>query len=79
MHAMPTPTSEAHPLVAPFFPSHLSYPFFFMNGLLCRYVFIGIYVLEAVIKILARGFIVDEFSYLRDPWNWLDFIVIGTA
>nr|AIW80051.1 voltage-gated sodium channel Nav1.9 variant a [Mus musculus] len=44
-----------------------------------EYVFIGIYVLEAVIKILARGFIVDEFSYLRDPWNWLDFIVIGTA
>uniref|UniRef100_F1M9X1 Sodium channel protein n=1 Tax=Rattus norvegicus TaxID=10116 RepID=F1M9X1_RAT len=44
-----------------------------------EYVFIGIYILEAVIKILARGFIVDEFSFLRDPWNWLDFIVIGTA
>lgn len=50
-----------------------------MNDLLCRCVFIGIYILEAVIKILARGFIVDEFSFLRDPWNWLDFIVIGTA
>ncbi|XP_028623112.1 sodium channel protein type 11 subunit alpha [Grammomys surdaster] len=44
-----------------------------------EYIFIGIYILEAVIKILARGFIVDEFSFLRDPWNWLDFIVIGTA
>ncbi|EGW00834.1 Sodium channel protein type 11 subunit alpha [Cricetulus griseus] len=44
-----------------------------------EYIFTGIYILEAVIKILARGFILDEFSFLRDPWNWLDFIVIGTA
>ncbi|KAM5281099.1 sodium channel protein type 11 subunit alpha [Ctenodactylus gundi] len=44
-----------------------------------RYIFTAIYILEALIKILARGFILDEFSFLRDPWNWLDFIVIGTA
>ncbi|XP_006869194.1 PREDICTED: sodium channel protein type 11 subunit alpha-like [Chrysochloris asiatica] len=44
-----------------------------------EYVFTGIYVFEAFIKILARGFILDEFSYLRDPWNWLDSIVIATA
>lgn len=50
-----------------------------MNDLSCRYVFTGIYILEAVIKILARGFILDEFSFFRDPWNWLDFIVIGAA
>lgn len=56
------------------FPSLL-----FTNDLSCRYIFTGIYILEAVIKILARGFILDEFSFLRDPWNWLDFIVIGTA
>ncbi|XP_033623926.1 sodium channel protein type 11 subunit alpha isoform X1 [Fukomys damarensis] len=42
-------------------------------------VFTAIYILEALIKILARGFILDEFSFLRDPWNWLDSIVIGTA
>ena len=30
-------------------------------------------------KILARGFILDKFSFLRDPWNWLDFIVILLA
>uniref|UniRef100_A0A8C6QVI4 Sodium channel protein n=1 Tax=Nannospalax galili TaxID=1026970 RepID=A0A8C6QVI4_NANGA len=42
-------------------------------------IFTGIYILEALIKILARGFILDEFSFLRDPWNWLDFVVIGTA
>ncbi|XP_027788006.2 sodium channel protein type 11 subunit alpha [Marmota flaviventris] len=44
-----------------------------------EYIFTAIYILEAVIKILARGFILDEFSFLRDPWNWLDSIVIGTA
>nr|KAF6421154.1 sodium voltage-gated channel alpha subunit 11 [Molossus molossus] len=44
-----------------------------------EYVFTGIYISEALIKILARGFILDEFSFLRDPWNWLDFIVITTA
>jgi hypothetical protein len=28
---------------------------------------------------LARGFIVDKFSFLRDAWNWLDFVVISSA
>lgn len=31
------------------------------------------------LKVLARGFIVDKFTYLRDPWNWLDFTVIIMA
>ncbi|XP_067610130.1 sodium channel protein type 11 subunit alpha isoform X3 [Pseudorca crassidens] len=44
-----------------------------------EYVFTGIYIFEALVKILARGFILDEFSFLRDPWNWLDSIVIATA
>ncbi|XP_076443937.1 sodium channel protein 1 brain-like [Babylonia areolata] len=44
-----------------------------------EYVFLAIYVLEMVIKLLARGFIVNEYTYLRDPWNWLDFIVILIA
>ncbi|XP_066100522.1 sodium channel protein type 11 subunit alpha [Saccopteryx bilineata] len=44
-----------------------------------EYVFTGIYSFEALIKILASGLILDEFSFLRDPWNWLDFIVIATA
>ncbi|KAM6169897.1 sodium channel protein type 11 subunit alpha [Rhynchocyon petersi] len=44
-----------------------------------EYTFTGIYIFEALIKILARGFLLDEFSFLRDPWNWLDFTVIATA
>ena len=31
------------------------------------------------LKVLARGFILDEFTYLRDAWNWLDFAVIIMA
>lgn len=31
------------------------------------------------LKVLARGFILDKFTYLRDPWNWLDFSVIVMA
>ena len=30
-------------------------------------------------KILARGLIVEKFTFLRDAWNWLDFIVIILA
>ncbi|KAI8789145.1 sodium channel protein 1 brain-like isoform X1 [Biomphalaria glabrata] len=44
-----------------------------------EYIFLGIYTTECVIKIIARGFIMNKHTYLRDPWNWLDFIVIMTA
>ena len=41
-----------------------------------RYVFLGIYSAECVIKVGARGFILNTYTYLRDGWNWLDFFVI---
>ncbi|XP_036593864.1 sodium channel protein type 11 subunit alpha [Trichosurus vulpecula] len=44
-----------------------------------EHVFTAIYIFEALIKILARGLFLDEFTYLRDPWNWLDFVVILLA
>ncbi|XP_021561541.1 sodium channel protein type 10 subunit alpha isoform X3 [Neomonachus schauinslandi] len=44
-----------------------------------EYVFTVIYTFEALIKILARGLCLNEFAYLRDPWNWLDFSVITLA
>jgi voltage-gated sodium channel type II alpha len=31
------------------------------------------------VKLLARGFFLDNFTYLRDAWNWLDFSVIGMS
>jgi hypothetical protein len=39
-------------------------------------IFTYIYTAEAVLKIIALGFIVHKASYLRDPWNILDFIVV---
>ncbi|XP_040208697.1 sodium channel protein type 4 subunit alpha-like isoform X6 [Rana temporaria] len=44
-----------------------------------EYTFTGIYTFESLIKILARGFCLKEFTFLRDPWNWLDFSVIVMA
>uniref|UniRef100_A0A8B9ET53 Sodium channel protein n=1 Tax=Anser cygnoides TaxID=8845 RepID=A0A8B9ET53_ANSCY len=65
-----------------------SYPFlgfihsFFNYKDLCNpvlFTFTGIYTFESLIKILARGFCLNEFTFLRDPWNWLDFSVIVMA
>ncbi|XP_072788284.1 sodium channel protein type 2 subunit alpha isoform X1 [Taeniopygia guttata] len=44
-----------------------------------EYTFTGIYTFESLIKILARGFCLEGFTFLRDPWNWLDFSVILMA
>uniref|UniRef100_A0A8D0G622 Sodium channel protein n=1 Tax=Sphenodon punctatus TaxID=8508 RepID=A0A8D0G622_SPHPU len=44
-----------------------------------EYTFTGIYTFESLIKILARGFCLEQFTFLRDPWNWLDFTVITFA
>ncbi|KAK4808374.1 hypothetical protein QYF61_002611 [Mycteria americana] len=44
-----------------------------------EYTFTGIYTFESLIKILSRGFCIDNFTFLRDPWNWLDFMVISMA
>ncbi|GAX83897.1 hypothetical protein CEUSTIGMA_g11321.t1, partial [Chlamydomonas eustigma] len=41
-----------------------------------NYVFIGIFMAEAAIKITALGFVFEEYTYLRNGWNILDFIVV---
>ncbi|XP_071749702.1 sodium channel protein para isoform X10 [Lepeophtheirus salmonis] len=42
-------------------------------------IFTAIYTFESATKVMGRGFILCPFSYLRDAWNWLDFIVITLA
>uniref|UniRef100_A0A4W5R353 Sodium channel protein n=1 Tax=Hucho hucho TaxID=62062 RepID=A0A4W5R353_9TELE len=42
-----------------------------------EYVFTGIYTFEAIIKVLSSGFCVGDFTYFRDPWNCLDFMLIS--
>ena len=42
-------------------------------------VFTAIYTYESAIKLLSRGFIINDFTYMRDMWNWLDFVVVGMS
>ncbi|XP_015225954.1 PREDICTED: sodium channel protein type 2 subunit alpha-like [Cyprinodon variegatus] len=44
-----------------------------------EYTFTAIYTFEFVVKVLARGFCIGKFTFLRDLWNWLDFCVIVLA
>ncbi|RLW04871.1 hypothetical protein DV515_00005489 [Chloebia gouldiae] len=44
-----------------------------------EYTFTGIYTFEFLVKVFARGFCINDFTCLRDPWNWLDFVVICFA
>ncbi|KAK3569225.1 hypothetical protein QTP86_026514, partial [Hemibagrus guttatus] len=44
-----------------------------------RYTFTAIYTFDSLIKILAMGFCIGKFTFLRDPFNWLDFTVIVMA
>ncbi|VEN41812.1 unnamed protein product, partial [Callosobruchus maculatus] len=32
-----------------------------------------------IIKTIAKGFILNKYTYLRNPWNWLDFVVITSG
>lgn len=41
------------------------------------FIFLGLYSIEMVLKVIAMGFFMRSFSYLRDPWNVIDFTVIG--
>ena len=39
-------------------------------------IFNIIFLLEAVFKVSAMGFVLDEGSYLRDNWNKIDIIIV---
>ena len=40
------------------------------------FVFLCIFAVEMVIKMLALGLATQKNAYLRSGWNWLDFIVV---
>ncbi|XP_063905113.1 sodium channel protein 60E isoform X3 [Zophobas morio] len=44
-----------------------------------EYIFLAIYTAEMIIKSIAKGFILNKYTYLRNPWNWLDFVVITSG
>lgn len=37
------------------------------------------FVIECFLKILGMGFIMGKGAYLKDAWNWLDFIVVASS
>jgi hypothetical protein len=39
-------------------------------------IFTLIFLVEMVLKWVSDGLILHENSYLRDSWNWLDFIIV---
>lgn len=41
--------------------------------------FLGIFCVEASLKILALGFVFHRGSYLRNFWNMMDFFVVLTG
>ena len=41
--------------------------------------FTAAFALEAILKVISMGFILHKKSYLRDAWNWLDFVVVITS
>ena len=42
-------------------------------------IFSLVFTLESIIKIIALGFIFGKNTYLRDPWNVMDFLIVITA
>eukprot|EP00108_Taenia_solium_P010841 TsM_001223000 transcript=TsM_001223000 gene=TsM_001223000 len=41
--------------------------------------FLGIFTCEAILKIVALGFVLQSGAYLRNVWNLLDFTVVITG
>jgi Ion transport protein len=41
--------------------------------------FLGIFCVEATFKIVALGFVLHRGAYLRNAWNFMDFIVVVTG
>lgn len=41
--------------------------------------FTYVFLFECLSRVVGMGFIYGKNSYLRDTWNWLDFIVVVTS
>lgn len=46
---------------------------------IAEYVFLAIYTFEMLVKVVSRGFVLHQFSYLRDGLNVLDLLVVLTS
>lgn len=39
-------------------------------------IFTLVFTIECLIKIIGTGLIIGRGTYLADPWNWIDFLVV---
>jgi len=46
---------------------------------LIEYVFLVIFTLEAIMKVVAYGFALHPGAYLRNGWNILDFVIVSVG
>lgn len=42
-------------------------------------IFFLVYFVELLVKVIAYGLLAKRFTYLRDPWNWVDFLATLTG
>ncbi|XP_030915597.1 sodium channel protein type 5 subunit alpha [Geospiza fortis] len=54
----------------------MTIPHLLVEAYWTEHVFTAVYTTEILIKVVARGFVWNEFTFLRDPWNCLDFSII---
>lgn len=45
----------------------------------CEWIYLLIFTVEMICKIVAYGFALHSEAYLQDPWCQLDFIVVSLA
>ena len=43
------------------------------------YIFSAVFIFEAMLKIITNGFVLGKKTYLRDPWNVIDFLIVLAA
>jgi len=42
-------------------------------------IFLALYSVELALKVCGMGFVLNKGSYMRDPWNVLDFFIVGSG
>ena len=57
-------------------PNNLNPPFIDQLVDQSEFYFTGLFITEALIKIIGMGFFLQKRSYLRDSWNVGDFIIV---
>jgi len=60
-------------------PANFHVSLAFVSQELIEYVFLVIFTLEAIMKVVAYGFALHPGAYLRNGWNILDFFIVSVG